>query len=70
LSLDVPADIGAVRADGKRVRQILFNLLSNAVGFSAKGQRVTLSARRTASELVLAVADEGRGMPPEIAELA
>ena len=33
----------------------LGDLLSNAVGFSAKGQRVTLSARRTASELVLAV---------------
>ncbi|KTS37113.1 histidine kinase, partial [Methylobacterium indicum] len=35
LVLDVPADIGSFVADGKRIRQILFNLLSNAVGFSA-----------------------------------
>ncbi|MEA1834537.1 PAS-domain containing protein [Methylobacterium durans] len=67
LDLDVPADIGSVVADGKRVRQILFNLLSNAVGFSCSGQRVAVTARRTASDLVLTVRDEGRGMPPEVA---
>ncbi|MDR7035658.1 MULTISPECIES: sensor histidine kinase [Methylobacterium] len=67
LELDVPDDIGSVVADGKRVRQILFNLLSNAVGFSSPGQRVAVTARRTASELVLAVRDEGRGMPPDVA---
>ncbi|HEV7440620.1 MAG TPA: PAS-domain containing protein [Methylobacterium sp.] len=67
LVLDVPTDIGSVVADGKRVRQILFNLLSNAVGFSGAGQRVTVQARRTATDLVLSVRDEGRGMPPEVA---
>ena len=54
-------------ADGKRVRQILFNLLSNAVGFSGAGQRITVQARRNATDLVLSVRDEGRGMPPEVA---
>jgi signal transduction histidine kinase len=69
LALDVPEDIGVVRADGKRVRQILFNLLSNAVGFSDAGQRVEVRARRDARDLVLSVRDRGRGMPPEIADL-
>ncbi|MFD0934303.1 ATP-binding protein, partial [Methylobacterium trifolii] len=64
---DVPEDIGSVHADGKRVRQILFNLLSNAVGFSSAGQRVEVRARRTQDELVLSVRDFGRGMPPEVA---
>jgi len=68
LSLDVPEDIGSVHADGKRVRQILFNLLSNAVGFSEAGQRVEVHARRDGPELHLSVRDYGRGMPPEIAD--
>ena len=38
--IDAPADIGSFVADGKRVRQILFNLLSNAVGFSSPGQTI------------------------------
>ena len=34
--------VGSLRADGRRVRQVLFNLLSNAIGFSEAGQTVTL----------------------------
>ena len=69
LSVDVPADIGTVRADGKRIRQILFNLLSNAVGFSDPGQQVEITAQRTARDLVLSVRDHGVGMSPEVKEL-
>lgn len=67
LDLDMPGDIGSFVADGKRVRQILFNLLSNAVGFSGPGQTVRVTARRTNSELVFSVRDQGRGMPPDVA---
>ena len=67
LDLDMPDDIGSFVADGKRVRQILFNLLSNAVGFSSPGQLVRVTARRTESELTLTVRDEGRGMPEDVA---
>ncbi|KQT78206.1 PAS domain-containing sensor histidine kinase [Methylobacterium sp. Leaf466] len=67
LDLAVPDDIGSFVADGKRVRQILFNLLSNAVGFSAPGQTVRVEARREGDELVLSVADHGRGMPVDVA---
>ncbi len=66
LVLDVPADIGSFVADGKRIRQILFNLLSNAVGFSAPGQQVRVCARKDGESLVLEVTDQGRGMPPEV----
>ncbi|WP_246733376.1 PAS domain-containing sensor histidine kinase [Methylobacterium sp. BTF04] len=67
LDLDVPDDIGSFVADGKRIRQILFNLLSNAVGFSTPGQHVRVEVRRSSSELTLAVIDQGQGMPPEVA---
>ncbi|WP_246215805.1 PAS domain-containing sensor histidine kinase [Microvirga makkahensis] len=66
LVIDTPDDIGTFVADGKRVRQILFNLLSNAVGFSSPGQTITVSARKRGSEVVFDVKDQGRGIPPEI----
>ena len=58
--------VGTFRADGRRVRQVLFNLLSNAVGFSEPGQTVTLAAMRRGEEIVFKVSDRGRGIPPEM----
>jgi signal transduction histidine kinase len=58
--------VGSFHADGRRVRQILFNLLSNAIGFSAPGQTVTLAAMRRGDEIVFKVSDRGRGIPPEV----
>ena len=59
-------DLGVFRADGKRVRQILFNLLSNAIGFSSPQQTVTLAALRRGDEIVFKVSDQGRGIPHDI----
>jgi len=68
LRIVAPDDIGTFRGDAKRVRQILFNLLSNAVGFSRSGQTVTLAAMRRDGGVVFKVVDNGRGIPPEILE--
>ncbi len=59
-------NVGSFRGDAKRVRQILFNLLSNAVGFSSPGQTVTLATLRREGEVVFKVTDRGRGIPPEV----
>ncbi|WP_374115025.1 ATP-binding protein [Ancylobacter mangrovi] len=59
---------GTFRADAKRVRQILYNLLSNAVGFAPEGSTVTLSAERRDGEVMFRVRDLGPGIPPEIGE--
>ena len=64
--IDAPEDIGSFVADGKRIRQILFNLLSNAVGFSSPGQTITVCARKMGGEVIFEVRDQGRGMPPEV----
>jgi signal transduction histidine kinase len=64
--IDAPEDIGSFVADGKRVRQILFNLLSNAVGFSSPGQTIHVTARKTDSDVTFEVRDQGRGIPPEV----
>ncbi len=66
LQVVVLDDIGTFRADGKRLRQILFNLLSNAIGFSDPEQTVTLAAMRRDDEVVFKVSDQGRGIAPEV----
>lgn len=58
--------VGSFVADAKRVRQVLFNLLSNAIGFSSAGQTVTLAALRRGEEVVFKVSDEGRGIPEDV----
>ena len=68
LNVVVMDNIGTFRADAKRLRQILFNLLSNAIGFSSPGQTVTLAALRRGDEVVFKVTDQGRGIPLELVE--
>jgi signal transduction histidine kinase len=65
----IPMDgVGAFVADGKRIRQILFNLLANAIGFSSPGQTIDLAALRRDDEIVFKVSDQGRGIPPDVIE--
>lgn len=68
IRLDIRAapDIGNFTADARRVRQILFNLLANAVGFSPPGETVTLTAERRPDAVVFAVTDRGPGIPVEM----
>jgi signal transduction histidine kinase/PAS domain-containing protein len=67
LTLACQADIGMITADERRLKQALFNLVSNAIKFTPPGGAVRLEARSDddrGSELVLAVADTGVGIPP------
>jgi signal transduction histidine kinase/CheY-like chemotaxis protein len=64
LALEVAPEIGSMRADVTKVRQALFNLLSNASKFTDKGS-ITLRARRQGADLVFDVIDSGIGMTPE-----
>jgi signal transduction histidine kinase len=65
LTLEVPPDLGRVEADERKVKQVVFNLLTNAVKFTPGGGRVTLSARRADGHVEIAVADTGVGIAPE-----
>jgi signal transduction histidine kinase len=64
LDINAASGIGSFAADERRLRQILFNLLSNAVGFSPPNATVTLSAERRADAVVFTVTDRGPGIPP------
>ncbi len=67
LSLKVycPDDVGTVIADGRRLRQALYNLLSNAFKYTPEGGVVTVSAKREGTEVLLMVSDTGAGMRAE-----
>ena len=65
LEIRSPANIGSFIADERRLRQILFNLLSNAVGFSPAGGTIMLVAERHTDAVVFTVTDHGPGIAPE-----
>lgn len=53
-------------ADENRVRQILYNLLSNAANYAPEGGQVTISAWQSGEGIVFRVHDNGPGMAPEV----
>jgi signal transduction histidine kinase len=64
--LECPAKIGKITGDKTRLKQVLYNLLSNAVNFSEPGQKVSLGVKENEdSNLLFWVEDEGQGIPHE-----
>jgi signal transduction histidine kinase len=66
LDVSIASGIGSVTADERRLRQILFNLLSNAIGFSPPGETINFVAERHPDAVVFAVTDRGPGIPPDV----
>jgi len=66
VTLQVKAEgLPEINVDPERMAQVLGNLLSNALRYTPQGGRITLSARRQADAVVLAVQDSGAGISPE-----
>ncbi len=68
LEVELPADAGTMHSDLTKIRQTLFNLLSNASKFTEKGKLrlvVTRTVENGADWLRFAVSDSGIGMTPE-----
>lgn len=65
IDIAVADDVTEFMADESRIRQVLYNLLSNAVGFSKPGDTVRLTCWREAGNIVLTVEDSGVGIPKD-----
>ena len=65
LDIRVAQDADEFVADEARVRQVLYNLLSNAIGFSKPSDTISISAWREAGMMAFAVEDQGVGIPKE-----
>ncbi len=62
LDLVLPDEIGSFEGDEKRIRQVMYNLLSNAMKFTPSRGRITLGAENDDDMIVLYVADTGIGI--------
>jgi signal transduction histidine kinase len=67
LSASVSAEVGRVFADGPKLKQVLLNLLGNAIKFTETGS-VRVTAERQGAELRVSVRDSGIGVPVEDTE--
>ncbi len=65
VGFDCPTDIGTIEGDERRLRQVLFNLISNALKFTPKTGLISISAKRREGEIGITIADTGIGIPRE-----
>ena len=69
LTTEVSGSLPRVRGDRERLRQVIQNLVDNAVKYSSVGSRVSVSARAEDGGVLIDVADEGPGIPLEDQQL-
>ncbi|NWG71124.1 MAG: PAS-domain containing protein [Parvularculaceae bacterium] len=65
LSVECDKAISVIKADPRRLKQVLFNLLSNAFAYTGVGGSVTIGADRAPGLVRIWVADSGRGVSPD-----
>jgi PAS domain S-box-containing protein len=65
LAVDVPDNLPGIRVDPGRIKQVLYNLIANAIKFTPSGGTVRLAARAEQSELIVTVSDTGIGIARE-----
>jgi signal transduction histidine kinase len=65
LDVHIASGAGTVMADANRLIQVLYNLLSNAIGFSPEDGTITLACRREKNGVAISVQDTGLGIPEE-----
>lgn len=69
LKKDIPSDLPLVHADRERVRQVLVNLLDNAIKYTPNGGDIEVAAlHRTSQKVQVSICDTGPGIPPESRE--
>jgi signal transduction histidine kinase len=66
LHTHVPENVGTILADEKRLRQVLFNLISNAIRYSDEHGVVDVSCDRKDETVVFVVQDHGHGIPADV----
>jgi signal transduction histidine kinase len=65
LAVDIAADIGIMRGDPRRLRQIIDHVLANAITYTAPNGRVRITAYAEGEEVIWRIADNGQGMDAE-----
>ncbi len=63
--VECPSDLGSIEVDEHRMKQVLFNLIGNAIKYTPAGGHIGLAAWKQESWIVLSVLDTGVGIPEE-----
>ncbi|TPJ74350.1 PAS domain-containing sensor histidine kinase [Mesorhizobium sp. B2-7-1] len=66
LEIDAAEAPASFHGDETRIRQILYNLLSNAANYAPEASTIRLTCRRLADSVEFSVHDDGPGMPPDV----
>lgn len=66
LETDIPSDLPIVYADAERVRQVIVNILDNAIKYTPTGGKIQVSIlHRTTQKVQVSICDDGPGIPLE-----
>lgn len=65
LRLEIPSGSHSINVDERRMKQVLINLIRNAIAFTPEGGLITLRAQQNGREMILSVVDSGPGIAQE-----
>ena len=65
LEVDLSPNLPEVAVDADRIRQVMSNLLGNAIKFTPAGGTIRVSARQQGDTVIVSIVDTGPGIPPE-----
>jgi|ERR1035437_4170354 two-component system sensor histidine kinase KdpD len=61
-------ELPLIRVDARAIAEVVYNLLENAAKYSSAGSTITISASPQGDNVLISVADQGKGIPPEMRE--
>ncbi len=65
LSLKAPETVAPVIGDGDRIRQVLINIIENAIKYTENGGHIDVAVTQLTDSIAVSVADDGCGIPPD-----
>ena len=66
--MDLPDDLLMADMDARLIVQVLINMVNNAIKYTPPGSHIILSARKSGKQVLVAVSDDGPGIPEESRE--
>jgi len=62
---NIPEGLPDIEADESRIKEVMFNLVGNAIKFSSEGGKIAVNAQATHNEILVQIIDQGIGIPAE-----
>lgn len=62
---NIPEGLPEIEADESRIKEVMLNLVGNAIKFSGEGGKITVNAQATHNEILVQIIDQGIGIPAE-----